>query len=101
MLLLTTVLTLLIIHLSNRRMHPEIARWPSYHFYGDRLKNGPQKRTSSFLRPYALLDSHRIGKETKKGPHISNHGEASFIGRYVENNSFYSCFRYVCIYTVT
>ena len=70
-------------------MHPEIARWPSYHFYGDRLKNGPQKRTSSFLRPYALLDSHRIGKETKKGSlSYGNHGEASFIGRYAENNSF-------------
>ena len=70
-------------------MHPEIARWPSYHFYGDKLKNGPQKRTSSFLRPYALLDSHRIGKETKKGSlSYGNHGEASFIGRYAENNSF-------------
>merc|ERR1719471_2297326 len=56
----------------------------SYNFYGDKLKNGPQKRTSSFLRPYALLDSHRIGKETKKGPHISNHGEASFIGRLID-----------------
>ena len=63
------------------RMHPEIAKWPSYHFYGDKLKNGPQKRTSSFLRPYVLLDSHRIGKETKKGTLICNHGEASFIGR--------------------
>ena len=64
-------------------MHPEIAKWPSYHFYGDKIKNGPQNRTSSFLRPYALLDSHRVGKEEqKKGTFgVWNNGEVEFVGR--------------------
>ena len=62
-------------------MHPEIAKWPSYHFYGDKLKNGPQNRTNSFLRPYALLDSHKVGREQKSGASVWNTGEVSFIGR--------------------
>lgn len=75
------------------RMHPEIAQWPNTYFYGGKLKNGPQDRTSPFLLPYAMLDSRKLGRENKKGSALWNEGEAKFIGQLVKAILFESVAR--------
>lgn len=50
-------------HFSKYRMHPEICRFPSMHFYGDKLSNGLEMvsksapfHETSILGPYMFFD---------------------------------------------
>ena len=38
------------------RMHPEIAAWPAKYFYNGNLKNGPNTKTETGLRPLVLIN---------------------------------------------
>jgi hypothetical protein len=86
------------------RMHPEIRRFPSLHFYSDRLEDGPNVLTPAYNRPYhhdsrfqpflfydvrvpsastngsdSSPARHRNGRKSSKSKSLSNETEAIFI----------------------
>eukprot|EP01083_Nonionella_stella_P201380 736758_1 len=73
------------------RMHPEISRFPSAHFYESKLQDGPNVIHPAYTKPYhanpeyapfVFYNVHSV--ETRKGYSYRNENEAAFIIQLLE-----------------
>jgi len=77
------------------RMHPEISRWPSLHFYEGLLKDAasvsPESReladlkdVPEFLTPYAFIHVDGVESKDEDGTSLTNNAEADLIVKLVK-----------------
>ncbi|KAK3857282.1 hypothetical protein Pcinc_036461 [Petrolisthes cinctipes] len=83
------------------RMHPEIVKWPSQHFYQGRLATSPtivQARTHA-LKPYIFFDLKSSQEQRLQGKELYNPTEASLIYNICEALQVQGCKEKIAVIT--
>ncbi|KAK4293101.1 hypothetical protein Pmani_034174 [Petrolisthes manimaculis] len=83
------------------RMHPEIAKWPSQHFYQGKLATSPtivQARTHA-LKPYIFFDLKSSQEQRHQGKELYNPTEASLIYNICEALQVQGCKEKIAVIT--